>query len=149
MKCKCSVCGVWMLSTRIRKLTNKLYDCAMKKKKKTDESNSFICFRCYNKLYEPNDPETEEAVAGPSRIAVPESLETLTAIAGPSGLVSFSYQETFETLTAIAGPSGFVSFSYQDPLGKFILEELENFIRVERYMMSEGRFRKRFNSSRR
>ncbi|XP_058820609.1 uncharacterized protein LOC131682856 isoform X2 [Topomyia yanbarensis] len=63
---------------------------------KIDESSSFICFRCYNKLYEPNDPETEEAVAGPSRIAVPETFETLTAIAGPSGFVSFSYQESLE-----------------------------------------------------
>lgn len=74
MKRKCSMCDVWMLSSCARKITNKLYDYAVEKKIKIDESSSFICQRCYHKLYEPNDAVTEEAVAGPSRIAAAGTL---------------------------------------------------------------------------
>ncbi|XP_065094233.1 uncharacterized protein LOC135714793, partial [Ochlerotatus camptorhynchus] len=75
-----------------------------KKKIKIDESSSFICQRCYHKLYEPNDAVTEEAVAGPSRIAATESIEATSiesiSVAGPPRMVPFPCQESVETTSS-------------------------------------------------
>lgn len=68
MKRKCSICSVWVLSSCSRKINAKLYDHAVEKKVKIDESSSFICQSCYKKLYKHIDTMTEEPITGPSSI---------------------------------------------------------------------------------